>query len=72
MKTESFEGVKEPNKEQEENVLNPAKDIEIETVAEENGINGLHTRRIDNGMVVRNKKLGGRSSTVIQRFGKLL
>ena len=47
MKTEPFSEVKEPNKEQDDYVANPAKDIEIEAVAEENGSNGLNTRRID-------------------------
>ena len=69
MKTEPTNDVNEPNS---EHVRTPTKDTEIEAVAEENGIDESHARRIDNGSVVRNKRLGGRSPKLIRRFGKLL
>ena len=53
--------------------MDAEKDVgnDIEAVAEENGNTGEHpAKRIDNGMVVRSKKLGGRSSKVIKRFGE--
>ena len=75
MKTESIGGVNDPKREQEqkEDAGNPTTDVEIDTVAEENGSVEPQTRsRIDNGMIVRNRKFGGKSPKVIRRFGKLL
>ena len=69
MKTELTNEVQQPN---DENIRIPAKGIKIEAVSEENGIDESHARRIDNGSVVRNKRLGGRSPKLIRRFGKLL
>ena len=69
MKTEPINEVKQPNNEQERN---PAKYIEVEASSEENGSDESPTRRIDNGNVVRNKRLGGKSPKPIRRFGKIL
>ena len=69
MKTETTNEVKQPNN---EHIRTPVEDIEIDSVSEENGIDESHARRIDNGSVVRNKRLGGRSPKLIRRFGKIL
>ena len=69
MTTETTNKVKQPNN---EHIRIPVEDIEIESVAEENGSDESHTQRIDNGGVVRNKRLGGKSPKLIRRFGKLL
>ena len=70
MKTQpTKEVVKQPIN---EHIRTPVEDIEIEAVAEENGSDESQTRRIDNGNVVRNKRLGGKSPKLIRRFGKIL
>ena len=69
MKTEPIIEVHQPNNEHRRT---PVKDTGTEAAAEENGSYESQTRRIDNGSVVRNKRLGGRSPKLIRRFGNLL
>ena len=67
MQTEPIKEKPEPSPAQSVEETSLADDIDI--VAAENG--GVHKmKRIDNGMVVRNKKIGDRSPKFIRSFGK--